>query len=162
MRSIPAWAGKPQRGAAHRRELRVYPRVGGETMTSAANSTARPGLSPRGRGNLSTVAQRLNDIRSIPAWAGKPQLSQIALPRQRVYPRVGGETCGKQPVRLANPGLSPRGRGKPSGATRKLGRAGVYPRVGGETSDWRSESTNFQGLSPRGRGNPVHPAGPVG
>ena len=56
LRSIPAWAGKPDiaaDGASNADLPEVYPRVGGETTI---------GMSDTQRGQ-----------RSIPAWAGKPR-----------------------------------------------------------------------------------------
>ena len=49
--SIPAWAGKPYAILCPLRCRRVYPRVGGETLTSRNSWSSPAGLSPRGRGN---------------------------------------------------------------------------------------------------------------
>ena len=90
--SIPAWAGKP--GQDRRVECRqqVYPRVGGETTAPRGSCVITPGLSPRGRGNPPARRAFVRSSGSIPAWAGKPRESLRRNWRQRVYPRVGGET----------------------------------------------------------------------
>ena len=70
-RSIPAWAGETDccRRCIDRR--RVYPRVGGGNDRQAASTSARRGLSPRGRGKPAMGAARAYRRRSIPAWAGE-------------------------------------------------------------------------------------------
>ena len=109
--SIPAWAGKPYDATRPKKCQGVYPRVGGETLTGAAQWRWSCGLSPRGRGNHGRQCWELDALGSIPAWAGKPAAGLCAWPGCRVYPRVGGET----PVVLRqsnwSDGLSPRGRG---------------------------------------------------
>ena len=151
--SIPAWAGKPARGAGADPGPRVYPRVGGETSASAALRTSPKGLSPRGRGNPAGRAVRRGWKRSIP--------------------RVGGETAGALAAKAENAGLSPRGRGNPPRRQQRQSATGsipawagkpqwirrveapseVYPRVGGETDHAHRDVPGLQGLSPRGRGN---------
>ena len=91
-RSIPAWAGEPERQERQREQWKVYPRVGGGTwFTSLVVSSVR-GLSPRGRGNRSTTKVKSCMRRSIPAWAGEPFWAQFAKSLRQVYPRVGGGT----------------------------------------------------------------------
>ena len=51
--SIPACAGKPAESHCTANKSRVYPRVCGETTHFQAMGMARPGLSPRVRGNRS-------------------------------------------------------------------------------------------------------------
>ena len=172
-RSIPAWAGKPRREVPGHRTDRVYPRVGGETNTSAPSAIRRMGLSPRGRGNQTLPADRFPERGSIPAWAGKPAAAAAAQEQFRVYPRVGGETSDATSTWMPSIGLSPRGRGnqlvidvepgpersipawagKPRERSRPRALPGVYPRVGGETAGAASENREKAGLSPRGRGN---------
>ena len=71
-RSIPAWAGEPAEVDRILSDLRVYPRVGGGTTLLRDLPINLTGLSPRGRGNLSDVAYLVEDVGSIPAWAGEP------------------------------------------------------------------------------------------
>ena len=176
--SIPAWAGKPAVAMSEPRPIKVYPRVGGETVLRLGRRRGRQGLSPRGRGNLATLARSAPPTGSIPAWAGKPGWTSTADRRLRVYPRVGGETA-IEAIRQPRPtGLSPRGRGNPftsdpeqtversipawAGKPRSRGAMAtsspVYPRVGGETSSRLTSTVDSYGLSPRGRGNPTRTA----
>ena len=52
--------------------MRVYPRVGGETSDQQGAEHRDQGLSPRGRGNRRSPPAAGAHLRSIPAWAGKP------------------------------------------------------------------------------------------
>ena len=156
-RSIPAWAGKPRDRSGTAPAVGVYPRVGGETARSVDRRRTVSGLSPRGRGNPRPPPPPVEPVGSIPAWAGKPGRRLSACCRNRVYPRVGGETrpCCRWHYSMC--GLSPRGRGNPvpealfealTGSIpawagkplrRLVGkcRERVYPRVGGETACYR-------------------------
>ena len=173
--SIPAWAGKPRQPSRSGSAPRVYPRVGGETLSGNDPVKARTGLSPRGRGNLLVVVLDRAPWRSIPAWAGKPLAGGDRYTNRRVYPRVGGETTVTFDDRRGRKGLSPRGRGnlyyqgcqgvtegsipawagKPVCLSASRLRRWVYPRVGGETAGEHGIARRLSGLSPRGRGNPV-------
>ena len=172
-RSIPAWAGKPDRRLVGGIGRRVYPRVGGETCAWPRGGTPGGGLSPRGRGNQVVARLARYPLGSIPAWAGKPPAAGSLQRTFQVYPRVGGETpCATR--RRADPGgLSPRGRGNRRCAPRSPASPGsipawagkprnagyrscgpqVYPRVGGETRSRQQSGSAPHGLSPRGRGN---------
>ena len=57
-----------------------------------ANHHFAMGLSPRGRGNLSPRELFRIEGRSIPAWAGEPEVAAADTPIPAVYPRVGGGT----------------------------------------------------------------------
>ena len=70
--SIPAWAGKPASSIVAPVLTTVYPRVGGETGIPEDMPSWDMGLSPRGRGNLSSERRLTVGQGSIPAWAGKP------------------------------------------------------------------------------------------
>ena len=132
---------------------RVYPRVGGETTTTAGVISPKNGLPPRGRGNLVVLDSKGGNRRSTPAWAGKPRWDPSSDTPETVYPRVGGETMSRSRRNSPGKGLPPRGRGNrahlvPGGILRQ-----VYPRVGGETA-FRARSRILSwGLPPRGRGN---------
>ena len=131
-RSIPAWAGKPWRGSVRWLRSRVHPRVGGETADEIATMIREEGPSPRGRGNPKRPALDGALSRSIPAWAGKPQLQRLRLVERKVHPRVGGETVFILTVLLLEKGPSPRGRGKPVSHSCPQSMLTVHPRVGGE------------------------------
>ena len=156
--SIPAWAGEPFQLEAITHLDRVYPRVGGGTISTRDYESAKKGLSPRGRGNLLRHPLRYRQSGSIPAWAGEPSAHEITKALRRVYPRVGGGTSSATRSGTANQGLSPRGRGNlgsrrystlnlrsiPAWAGEPILRAlsqlpfKVYPRVGGGTHDHSS------------------------
>ena len=110
--SIPAWAGKPVSESARNHLREVHPRVGGETVRSAASpplrwhwigsipawagetESLRPGHpaswrgpSPRGRGNRCVSRSSVSALelcRSIPAWAGKPAM-RVRRSRHSLY-----------------------------------------------------------------------------
>ena len=174
VRSIPAWAGEPSRSQRQARIGAVYPRVGGGTLNKDGTLATSEGLSPRGRGNPHVYRVRISRCGSIPAWAGEPIFGKSGTWLQRVYPRVGGGTCGKGTPQGHNEGLSPRGRGnllmasiklsnvrsipawagEPSRSQRQARIGAVYPRVGGGTLNKDGTLATSEGLSPRGRGNP--------
>ena len=131
-RSIPAWAGEPPSRMSSPAAVSVYPRVGGGTTSTLRRRQAAPGLSPRGRGNPSSVRPHTPCARSIPAWAGEPMLQSTPGDQTAVYPRVGGEPI----VLLSHVRL-----------------LWVYPRVGGGTVSSTCLAASRLGLSPRGRGN---------
>ena len=60
-------------------------------------------------GKLSTNICLLEGF--IPAWAGEPTSTLLTSSMAKVYPRVGGGTCGSPHYRRRVCGLSPRGRG---------------------------------------------------
>ena len=152
---------------------RVYPRVGGGTVSGYGNCQHQTGLSPRGRGNRLASQVRALFIRSIPAWAGEPGRGFGGGDFGRVYPRVGGGTNGVAAVATDQYGLSPRGRGnhpvdfpsngydgsipawagEPDTPGSGLTLRWVYPRVGGGTIIALHACFSHSGLSPRGRGN---------
>ena len=109
--SIPAPAGEPGQSATWSRQRTVYPRACGGTAIGADNYNLVGGLSPRLRGNRSTLRFGDSLIGSIPAPAGEPGSRSRASINWRVYPRACGGT--KEVDRRANvyDGLSPRLRG---------------------------------------------------
>ena len=69
--SIPAGAGKTAKPANFNLGLWVYPRGCGENKTVSDALTRYVGLSPRVRGKQASVHETIDNIRSIPAGAGK-------------------------------------------------------------------------------------------
>ena len=139
----------------------------------------RWGLSPRARGNPTTVSQTARRGGSIPACAGEPRKTLSIIIGLPVYPRVRGGTAGAAVSTSQSLGLSPRARGNHRVGSAGVGGVGsipacageprsrgsvpcsnaVYPRVRGGTH-WRGNSSKSpKGLSPRARGNPLrsHP-----
>ena len=177
--SIPAWAGEPTTETLSFFLSRVYPRVGGGTVSCSLLPRPADGLSPRGRGNLQHLFNPFNVAGSIPAWAGEPTECAQRRAGRKVYPRVGGGTDDIIKINMPRTGLSPRGRGNPVALVPKMVRGGsipawagepelgqsgsssrrVYPRVGGGTNLCNKMGGPPMGLSPRGRGNRMIRAG---
>ncbi len=171
--SIPACAGEPSCPRPHRSASRVYPRVCGGTPNTCMRMENSTGLSPRVRGNPTTMQPSWHCLRSIPACAGEPHCKSCRSWPPRVYPRVCGGTFPTHPLAQVPIGLFPRVRGNlnrraslltvagsiPACAGEPLiiallsGGGSVYPRVCGGTPAPMRPSTRSQGLSPRVRGN---------
>ncbi len=113
--SIPACTGKPATGTSPCRRRRVYPRVYGETVGLPMLLDSGGGLSPRVRGNPSSVTESPFGQRSIPACTGKPAIHIDDSSLRVVYPRVYGETGPWLDLRNIATGLSPRVRGNHAG-----------------------------------------------
>ena len=133
------------------------------------------GPSPRGRGNPRDAAGATFRLRSIPAWAGKPEAIMWDPSTEGVHPRVGGETGYSTDWSTRYQGPSPRGRGnqrdrladvvadgsipawagKPASHPSPPASLEVHPRVGGETRSLSVGCACVKGPSPRGRGNPT-------
>ena len=183
--SIPACAGEPTLPNRTARAVRVYPRVCGGTRRPAPPAVPLRGLSPRVRGNPTSVGVGNCTAGSIPACAGEPAPARTSASKTTVYPRVCGGTVHLRALRRCPAGLSPRVRGN----RRRLCRApqpggsipacagepelpgayraggGVYPRVCGGTTPVAAVAAANEGLSPRVRGNrtpSIPPAPPSG
>src|SRR5690606_30185841 len=110
-RFIPADAGN---GALELRgccSLTVYPRGCGERWRPGNAQPWRPGLSPRMRGTVLLLRQRLWVLRFIPADAGNGSAMVATLTTQSVYPRGCGERGELLCLVHSEIGLSPRMRG---------------------------------------------------
>ena len=171
--SIPACAGEPCPLAGSDRCRSVYPRVCGGTHPCPILWRLRRGLSPRVRGNHRDTGGHLGKLRSIPACAGEPPISDPGGAVCGVYPRVCGGTPGDTARSAPATGLSPRVRGnrlrhgvwadawgsipacagEPRGQGLHGGEGEVYPRVCGGTVLRHAAMTLMCGLSPRVRGN---------
>ena len=152
----------------------VYPRVCGGTYTADSPVKNVSGLSPRMRGNPVQCRFQPRPQRSIPAYAGEPEVFQPARLGLGVYPRVCGGTFRRPDLAPLLIGLSPRMRGNPAVApcdpmdrrsipayagepkatipSQRLSQ--VYPRVCGGTVSGPYPPWPPLGLSPRMRGNP--------
>ncbi len=171
-RSIPACAGKTERGNWGAPPKAVDPRVRGEDWARATHGVTLCGRSPRARGRPRTRGAPTNGGRSIPACAGKTATVRARGVPLGVDPRVRGEDCEKRAQDALEEGRSPRARGRPptsagsrtdrrsipacAGKTtaRCAGtwRSGVDPRVRGEDAVTTPLVTLHGGRSPRARG----------
>ena len=169
--SIPANAGEPASASVPLRKTRVYPRERGGTVTPSAASTAVVGLSPRTRGNPSTVRPRTPQRGlsprtrgnhplgrpdrprhgSIPANAGEPTAAIWAGSQGRVYPRERGGTRYRHAIDFLAVGLSPRTRGNPDLGLDQPDGIGSIPANAGEPSG-RLQTVAASRVYPRERG----------
>ena len=124
--SRPGW-GEPRCRLDLRRNIRVYPRVGGGTS------------------NVHEDLER--KLGSIPAWAGEPSGNRYGECLQPVYPRVGGGTIMAEEDAFCVPGLSPRGRGNLDCANRPTLYRGSIPAWAGEPPDLTPRSSQFSSFS---------------
>ena len=172
--SIPACTGKPHYQGVHIYKMQVYPRMYGETDQRTFSIRNTEGLSPHVRGNPARPPAPTRTPRSIPACTGKPPVAQPRGHRQRVYPRMYGETSIRTSQINPPKGLSPHVRGnhgrppnhgralwsipactgKPRAGAESTGPRRVYPRMYGETGGAAIFQAGVAGLSPHVRGNP--------
>ncbi len=124
------------------------------------------------RGKRIAVCRLINNLRSIPAYAGETVYTSSSIERKGVYPRLcGGNIASALAVRLRT-GLSPPMRGKRiyaadegtitgsipayAGETEQIrkryGVDGVYPRLCGGNTGCSSRDSISRGLSPPMRG----------
>ncbi len=171
-RFIPAPAGNGASMLPALLAFAVYPRACGERLTTAGESRAGGGLSPRLRGTVQHVISDVRHHRFIPAPAGNGSPNAISCKCSTVYPRACGERgvdCVSHVVFL---GLSPRLRGTDllqsinvmvmrfipapagNGHCEKVsyGCGAVYPRACGERTGLVILPHRVFGLSPRLRG----------
>ncbi len=90
--SIPASAGEPPLLLAEDARPKVYPRECGGTFMTNIRPIAKPGLSPRVRGNHLLRLKTRSGQGSIPASAGEPSLRAKGCGIGLVYPRECGGT----------------------------------------------------------------------
>ncbi len=153
--SIPAHAGKPSSLAVLGRDIKVYPRPCGETLTWPPWPTPNQGLSPPMRGNRQCSKQQQQRQGSIPAHAGKPGIVVVdttnaaGLSPPMRGNRGGGDAQGERQ------GSIPAHAGKPPAGDLCRADTQVYPRPCGETASPGVWTVIGMGLSPPMRGNPV-------
>ena len=109
--SIPAGAGEPFAHLLFLPFLRVYPRGCGGARKSRLQYAGIGGLSPRVRGSQDEARRPRQDVGSIPAGAGEPQLAKNNSRCLGVYPRGCGGAGIAGADRDTGQGLSPRVRG---------------------------------------------------
>ena len=115
---IPACAGQPSYQGADCCLSAAYPRVCGATGYTGFPPKDGQGLSPRVRGNRSTIFAGTTALGPIPACAGQPASRRVDFCHRGAYPRVCGATpFGGRFSRRAW-GLSPRVRGNPARQSR--------------------------------------------
>ena len=151
-KSIPAYAGEPLPITGQVESHIVYPRVCGGTTADRRLAAYLERLSPRMRGNPWLRARTAPFKTSIPACAGEPMQSFDESKDYNVYPRVCGGTRYRRTSCKHLNRLSPRVRGNPPNAG-TTDQENVYPRVCGGTHPSPSPRVRPRRLSPRVRGN---------
>ena len=131
-RSIPAYAGEPGFPAGIWTTRKVYPRVCGGTYNPDCLRVRDEGLSPRMRGNRLNLDGLCAAARSIPAYAGEPDVSSSDIGGRTVYPRVCGGTPTAPMMYRWPMGLSPRMRGNQGRTAGTSPSKGSIPAYAGE------------------------------
>ena len=171
-RLIPARAGKTSPPRTSWCSGTAHPRACGENPDRQCGTARSRGSSPRVRGKPDRLRALADDLRLIPARAGKTRCTHARVPPLRAHPRACGEN-GKLTAQLhEGSGSSPRVRGKldaTGGVTSFFGlipaRAGktprpqwlsgrprAHPRACGENSRTSAPRSDCSGSSPRVRG----------
>ena len=88
---IPARAGKTAAELGFQKVGGAHPRAGGENPPLYPSARTAIGSSPRGRGKLVGGWANEDDLRLIPARAGKTISSAVAPLLSAAHPRAGGE-----------------------------------------------------------------------
>ena len=89
----------------------VYPRLRGGSMSTGWAGLYKTGLSPPTRGIPRSNTHPYRATRSIPAYAGDPQIPDTATRIAAVYPRLRGGSGDKGAIKMKCKGLSPPTRG---------------------------------------------------
>ena len=178
-RLIPAHAGKTRRPRPLVGAGPAHPRSRGENPRVAARATVRSGSSPLTRGKLDAVPDAGDDLRLIPAHAGKTIALDVGKGRRKAHPRSRGEnfdtSCapysetGSSPLTRGKPrkdrtaqinlGLIPAHAGKTSGPRRILAARSAHPRSRGENDTLDLSLLLVPGSSPLTRGKPRQSGG---
>ena len=169
---IPAHAGKTRPRDVFGLIREAHPRACGENVLSILQGSFSTGSSPRMRGKLTGGVRTADQIRLIPAHAGKTEQGEGGLTAVPAHPRACGENVrpllrgyriwgssprmrGKLPCiaeKVFNRGLIPAHAGKTSHATRTCIGAGAHPRACGENWLAPNGGDHVVGSSPRMRG----------
>ena len=176
-RFIPAFAGNATQPVVRPQFSPVHPRVCGERVDLSGGGFFAHGSSPRLRGTLKRLANRVELHRFIPAFAGNARPLRPPSRAGPVHPRVCGERLPFCDSRATANGSSPRLRGT---QLNELGRLGgrrfipafagnaesrrcrsnlpaVHPRVCGERAMFCGKKIVGNGSSPRLRGTQAQP-----
>ena len=150
----------------------AHPRTGGENEADPYSDETLSGSSPHGRGKRDRPTPGAEELRLIPARAGKTESVNNPNSRMWAHPRTGGENAERRRGGELLGGSSPHGRGKPrrhdarsapfgliparAGKTtrrRRRCRPGpAHPRTGGENPMRFGKTDIITGSSPHGRG----------
>ena len=131
-RSIPAYAGDPGWRISALIASAVYPRLRGGSECPIRLAQRAHGLSPPTRGIPLLSLAAAVAIRSIPAYAGDPELRRPSAKLTAVYPRLRGGSTYSLKRRVCQCGLSPPTRGIHYLAARRRARFRSIPAYAGD------------------------------
>ena len=133
-RIIPAYAGSTSpyrsRGACRK----DHPRIRGEHTPHPRRPSQTTGSSPHTRGALEAEADRLQEARIIPAYAGSTALSELLPDDVRDHPRIRGEHYDFDVWCWNSCGSSPHTRGALRPAPHSALSPRIIPAYAGSTS----------------------------
>ena len=160
-RLIPAHAGKTSLWLSIRSALRAHPRSRGENLVAQYVGSRDVGSSPLTRGKPELTPLEIDDLRLIPAHAGKTRGQESRHEGSPAHPRSRGENQAAKPLGRKDLGSSPLTRGKLPEAHRLLGGKRLIPAHAGKTRATRRTRYRMR-AHPRSRGeNPSAAAAPA-
>ena len=115
---IPAHAGKTTADDLREWAQWAHPRSRGENLALDEAVAEEAGSSPLTRGKPRRRETDMNDLRLIPAHAGKTSYCSVPSAVEAAHPRSRGENEVKTAQAHYRRGSSPLTRGKPSSARR--------------------------------------------
>ena len=118
-----------------------HPHAGGENLNITFIPSASTGPSPRGWGELVSVAKFSFNSRTIPTRVGRTSPGRIAAVLGPDHPHAGGENFRGNRLRLPFNGPSPRGWGEPATPCLMPHRPRTIPTRVGRTSGSQSVSS---------------------
>ena len=120
-----------------------HPRVCGENQSEMSEKKFHSGTSPRMRGKQALTCTSIQELRNIPAYAGKTPVGSQAAPTHAEHPRVCGENSSALFKASSFFGTSPRMRGKHNPTILVGFESRNIPAYAGKT-EW-SDLPDFQG-----------------
>ena len=130
---IPAHAGKTSSAALASMDAWAHPRSRGENMSARVAACCASGSSPLTRGKRPRDFCSANDVRLIPAHAGKTTAELTPLEIEEAHPRSRGENLPSRSMHRMRSGSSPLTRGKPHARYRFPRFPGLIPAHAGKT-----------------------------
>ena len=130
-RNIPAYAGKAWFSGLGGLQGRKHPRIRGESPNRLVWDNWQKETSPHTRGKPALTSTRFDQLRNIPAYAGKATICARVHTRNRKHPRIRGESHRR---------------------TCRHWRYGKHPRIRGESQNSAIASEKQKETSPHTRG----------
>ena len=96
-RNIPAYAGRTSSARLSQSSARKHPRIRGENTKGTVPPAVIMETSPHTRGELRRTMKMSDDLRNIPAYAGRTMKEMKMAPPTRKHPRIRGENSIRMP-----------------------------------------------------------------